>query len=221
MILETAKVCTKCKVEKPFTEFTRRKNVYKGVETWGYKSQCKPCHTLGNKFAREANLEKARAREKELREQRKLNRTPEQKEELRLKFVAWHTAWRKANPDKVKRAKLRRRDKELVYKRNRYQLKIDELRAKCREYGQLHREEISERQRRNHKKPEVRERLRAYQQARRPQDRIIARTKIRNLDTNYIKLIIRKNLGLPARMQSKSLIETQKLIIQIKREVRK
>jgi hypothetical protein len=67
----------------------------------------------------------------------------------------------------------------------------------------------------------VRERLRAYQQARRPQDRITARTKIRNLDTNYIKLIIRKNLGLPARMQSKSLIETQRLIIQIKREVRK
>lgn len=221
MILGTAKVCTKCKVEKPFTEFTRRKKMHKGVETWGYKSQCKPCHTEAGRVARQANLEKARAREKELREQRKLNMTPEQKEELRLKFVAWNTAWRKANPDKVKAIKLRRRDKELVYKRNRYQLKIDELRAKCREYSQLHREEISERQRRNHQKPEVRERLRAYQQARRAQDRITARTKIRNLDTNYIKLIIRKNLGLPARMQSKSLIETQRLIIQIKREVRK
>jgi hypothetical protein len=221
MILETAKVCTCCKQEKLLTEFTRRKYAYKGVERWGHKSQCKPCHTEAGRVARQANLEKARAREKELREQRKLNMTPEQKEELRLKFVAWNTAWRKANPDKVKAIKLRRRDKELVYKRNRYQLKIDELRAKCREYSQLHREEISERQRRNHQKPEVRERLRAYQQARRAQDRITARTKIRNLDTNYIKLIIRKNLGLPARMQSKSLIETQRLIIQIKREVRK
>jgi hypothetical protein len=176
---------------------------------------------LGNKLAREANLEKAHAREKELREQRKLNRTPEQKEELRLKFLAWNTAWRKANPDRVKAAKLRHRNRAIERKRERYQEKRDELRAKCREYSQIHREEISERQRRNRQKPEVRERLRAYQQARRPQDRITARTKIRNLDTNYIKLIIRKNLGLPARMQSKSLIETQRLIIQIKREVRK
>lgn len=221
MILETAKVCTKCKVEKPFTEFTRRRFVYKGVETWGYKSQCKPCHTLGNKFAREANLEKARAREKELREQRKLNRTPEQKEELRLKFVAWNTAWRKANPDKVKKAKLRHRDRAIERKRERYQEKRDELRAKCHEYYLTHKEEINERHQRHYQKPEVKERMRAYQQAARPQERIKARIKIRNLDPNYIKVLIRKNIGLPAHMVSKSLIETQRLIVQIKRKVRK
>ena len=215
------KICTCCKQEKPLTEFTRRKFVYKGVERWGHKSNCKPCHTLSNRLAREANIEKARAREKELREQRKLNRTPEQKEELRLKFLAWNTAWRKANPDRIKAAKLRHRNRAIERKRERYQEKRDELRAKCREYSQLHREEISERAKRHYQKLEVRERLRAYQKARRPQDRITARTKIRNIDTNYVKLIIRKNIGLPARMQSKSLIETQRLIIQIKREVRK
>jgi hypothetical protein len=176
---------------------------------------------LGNKLAREANLEKAHAREKELREQRKLNRTPEQKEELRLKFLAWNTAWRKANPDRVKAAKLRHRNRAIERKRERYQEKRDELRAKCREYSQIHREEISERQRKRHQQPEVRERLRAYQQARRPQNRITARTKIRNLDTNYIKLLVRRNIGLPAHLVSKSLIETQRLIVQIKREVRK
>jgi len=215
------KICTCCKQEKPLTEFTRRKNVYKGVETWGHKSHCKPCHTLGSKLAREANLEKAHAREKELREQRKLNRTPEQKEELRLKFLAWNTAWRKANPDRVKAAKLRHRNRAIERKRERYQEKRDELRAKCHEYYLANKEEINERHMKHYQKPEVKERLRAYQQAARPRERIKARMKIRNLDSNYIKLLIRRNIGLPAHLVSKSLIETQRLIVQIKREVRK
>lgn len=215
------KVCTCCKQEKPLTEFTRRKFVYKGVERWGHKSHCKPCHTLNNKIAREANLDKAHAREKELREQRIARMTSEQRNELRHKFYMWNTAWRKANPDRVKAAKLRRRDKELVYKRNRYQEKRDELRAKCREYYLAHKEEINERHQRHYQKPEVKERMRAYQQASRPQDRVKARMKIRNLDPNYIKLLIRRNIGLPAHLVSKSLIETQRLIVQIKREVRK
>jgi hypothetical protein len=195
--------------------------VYKGVERWGHKSQCKPCHTLSNKIAREANLEKAHAREKELREQRKLKMTPEQKEAQRLKVLGWQGVWRKANPDKVKATKLRRRDKELVYKRNRYQEKRDELRAKCHEYYLANKEEINERHQKHYQKPEVKERMRAYQQAARPQERIKARMKIRNLDPNYIKLLIRRNIGLPAHLVSKSLIETQRLIVQIKREVRK
>ena len=214
------KICTCCKQEKPLTEFTRRRFVYKGVERWGHKSQCKPCHTLGNKLARETDLEKAHAREKELRERRKLTITPEQKEELRQKTIAWQTAWRKANPDKVKEKKLRHRDREIERKRERYQEKKDELRAKCREYSQLHREEITERQKKHNQKPEVKARLKAYQQARRPQDRITAREKIRNLDDNYVKSIIRNNVGLPAHMQPKQLIEAQKLIIKIKRELR-
>lgn len=221
MILETAKVCTKCKVEKPFTEFTRRRFVYKGVERWGHKSHCKQCHTLNNKIAREANLEKAHAREKELREQRIARMTSEQRDELRHKFYGWNTAWRKANPDKVKAAKLRHRDRATERKRERYQEKRDELRAKCHEYYLTHKEEINERHQRHYQKPEVKERLRAYQQAARPQERIKARIKIRNLDPSYIKLLIRKNIGLPAHMVSKSLIETQRLIIQIKRKVRK
>jgi hypothetical protein len=147
--------------------------------------------------------------------------TPEQKEAQRLKVLGWQGVWRKANPDKVKATKLRRRDKELVYKRNRYQEKRDELRAKCREYDKLHREEISERQKRYNQIPEVQVRKKAYQQARRPQDRIKAREKIRDLDDNYIKTIIRRNVGLPSHMQPKQLIEAQKLIIKIKRELRK
>lgn len=215
------KICTCCKQEKPLTEFTRRKYAYKGVETWGHKSQCKPCHTLGNKLAREANLEKAHAREKELREQRKLKMTPEQKEVQRLKVLEWQRVWRKANLDKVKAAKLRRRDKELVYKRNRYQEKRDELRAKCHEYYLANKEEISERQKQYNQILEVREQKKAYRQERRPQDRIKMREKIRNLDDNYIKTIIRRNVGLPSHMQPKQLIEAQKLIIKIKRELRK
>jgi len=215
------KICTCCKQEKPLTEFTRRKFVYKGVERWGHKSHCKPCHVAKSKLAREANLEKARAREKELREQRIARMTSEQRNELRHKFYMWNTAWRKANPDKVKVAKLNHRDRAIARKRERYQEKRDELRAKCHEYYLAHKEEINERHRRHYQKPEVKERMRAYQQAARPQDRIKARMKIRNLDPNYIKVLIRKNIGLPAHLVSESLIETQRLIVQIKREVRK
>jgi hypothetical protein len=215
------KICTCCKQEKPLTEFTRRKYAYKGVERWGHKSYCKPCHTLSNKIAREANLEKAHAREKELREQRKLKMTPEQKEAQRLKVLGWQRVWRKANLDKVKAAKLRHRDRAIQRKRERYQEKRDELRAKCHEYYLANKEEINERHQRHYQKPEVKERMRAYQQAARPRERIKARMKIRNLDSNYIKLLIRRNIGLPAHLVSKSLIETQRLIVQIKREVRK
>lgn len=214
------KICTCCKQEKPLTEFTRRRFVYKGVERWGHKSHCKPCHTMNTRIARGMDLEKARAREKELRERRLGLETPEQKEARRLKQLALQRAWTAANRDKVKAAKLRRRDKELVYKRTRYQEKIDELRAKCREYYATHKEEISERNKRNNQQPEVQARRKAYQQARRPQDRVRIREKIRNLDDNYIKTVIRRNVGLPAHMQSKQLIETQKLIIKIKRELR-
>jgi hypothetical protein len=195
--------------------------VYKGVERWGHKSYCKPCHTLSNKIAREANLEKAHAREKELREQRKLKMTPEQKEVQRLKVLGWQRVWRKANLDKVKAAKLRHRDRAIERKRERYQEKRDELRAKCHEYYLANKEEINERHQRHYQKPEVKERLRTYQQAIRPQERIKARMRIRNLDPNYIKLLIRRNIGLPAHLVSKNLIETQRLIVQIKREVRK
>jgi len=215
------KICTCCKQEKPLTEFTRRKFVYKGVERWGHKSHCKPCHKMNTRIARGMDLEKAHAREKELRERRLGLETPEQKETRRLKALEWQRVWRKANLDKVKAAKLRHRDRAIERKRERYQEKRDELLAKCREYHQLHREEISERLKRHHQKPEVKERLRTYQQAIRPQERVKARMKIRNLHPNYIKLMIRRNIGLPAHMVSESLIETQRLIVQIKREVRK
>jgi hypothetical protein len=214
------KICTCCKQEKPLTEFTRRRFVYKGVERWGHKSHCKPCHTMKTRIARGVDLEKARAREKELRERRLGLETPEQKEARRLKALEWQRAWNAANRDKVKASKLRRRDKELAYKRKRYQEKIDELRAKCREYYTTHKEEIRERNKRNNQQPEVQARRKAYHQARRPQDRVRMREKIRNLDDNYIKTVIRRNVGLPAHMQSKQLIEAQKLILKIKRELR-
>jgi membrane protein insertase Oxa1/YidC/SpoIIIJ len=59
-------------------------------------------------------------------------------------------------------------------------------------------------------KPDVRERK-----------RLRMREKIRNLDDYYVQRIIHNNTGLPPHLQSKSLIEVQKLIIQIKRELRK
>ena len=117
------KVCTCCKQEKPLTEFTRRKFVYKGVERWGHKSHCKPCHTMNNRIARGMDLEKAHAREAELRLRRLGLETPEQKEARRLKALEWQRAWRDANPDKVKAKKLRHRDREIERKRERYQEK--------------------------------------------------------------------------------------------------
>lgn len=108
--METAKVCNKCKVEKAITEFTRRKYVYKGVERWGYKAWCKPCRTLDSKLAREANLEKARARTNELHAQRRARMTPEEREALKVKHREWDNDWRKKNPERVK--ELKRKDRE-------------------------------------------------------------------------------------------------------------
>jgi hypothetical protein len=108
--METVKVCTKCKVEKAITEFTRRKYAYKGTEKWGHKSVCKPCHTLNNKLARNANIEQARARANELHAQRMTRMTTEEREALKVKHREWGNNWKKKNPERVK--ELKRKDRE-------------------------------------------------------------------------------------------------------------
>ena len=215
--MSESKVCLCCKIEKPLTEFTRQKYAHKGVEVWKHKAWCKPCRSKKTIEDRLANVDKARATEAVNRRERKENMTPEAKEKKR----AWIRAWSKANNERIKENALKHRDKTISRKREHYHDVRDERLAKSKEYYTNNKEKIKEKYKEYIAKPEVRARRRAYLDANLERERLRMREKIRNLDDNYVRNIIRVNTGLPQRLQSRPLIEAQKLIIQIKRELRK
>ena len=202
------KVCSKCKVEKPFTEFTQRKFVYKGVERLGYKSWCKPCHTLGSKLAREANLEKARLREAELREQRMARMTPEEREAHNAKQLQWTTEWRKAHLDKVKemKRKYREANKERIAAKKAADAKTEHGRALDKARGDRYRARHPER---------VRELQKAVSAKRAPIAKEEARQKRVKLCNSYVAQL----LQLPTGVVPPELIEVARTRIKIKREV--
>jgi hypothetical protein len=206
--MDTVKVCTKCKVEKPFTEFTRRKNVYKGVETWGYKSQCKPCHNQATHLARQANLEKARARDAELREQRMARMTPEEREAHNAKCLAWANEWRKAHTDKVKemKSKYRETHKEKIAAKKAADAKTEHGRALDRARGERYRAKHPERVRELHKIASTKRAPIAKQEAK--QKRI-----------KLVKSYVAQLLQLPTAVIPPELIELERTRLQIKRMV--
>jgi len=215
--MSESKVCLCCKVEKPLTDFTRQKYAHKGVEVWKHKAWCKTCRSKKNTEDRLANVEKALAVEANTRRKRKETMTPEAKEKQR----AWVRAWSKANNARIKENALKHRDKTIARKKEHYQDVRDEHLAKCKTYYTNNKEKIKEKYNEYISKPEVRARRRAYLDANLERERLRMREKIRNLDDNYVRNIIRVNTGLPPRLQSRPLIEAQKLIIKIKRELRK
>jgi hypothetical protein len=211
------KVCLCCKVEKPLTDFTRQKYAHKGVVIWKHKAWCKPCRSKKNTKDRLANVDKARAAEANNRRKRKENMPPEAKEKQR----EWVRAWAKANNTRIKQNALKHRDKTIARKREHYQEVREERLVKCKEYYINNKEKIKEKYKEYMAQPEVQARRRAYLDANLERERLRMREKIRNLDDNYVRNIIRVNTGLHQRLQSRPLIEAQKLIIQIKREIRK
>jgi hypothetical protein len=204
--MDTAKVCSKCKVEKPFTEFTRRKNVYKGVETWGYKSQCKPCHNLTTHLARKANVEKARAREAELRKQRMDSMTPEEREAHNAKCLAWANEWRKAHTDKVKEMKRKHREanKERIAAKKAADAKTEHGRALDKKRGERYRAKHPER---------VRELQKAQSAKRAPVAKQEARQKRVKLCNSYVAQL----LQLPTAIVPPELINLERTRVLIKR----
>lgn len=208
-VMETAKVCSKCKVEKATTEFTRRKYVYKDVERWGYKAWCKPCHTLDSKLARETNLEKARARTNELHAQRMARMTVEEKEAHNAKNREWRNDWRKKNPERVKEMKRKGREihRERIAAKKAADAKTEHGRAldKARRerYWAAHPER-------------VRALARAKSVKRAPIEKENAKQKRIKLSKSYVAQLLR----LPTTVVPPELIEVERLRIFIKRKLK-
>ena len=118
--------------------------------------------------------------------------------------------WSKANNAMIKESALKHRDTAIVRKHVHYQDAREERMDKSKAYYTNNKEKIKEYYKYYVPKPETRERK-----------RLRMREKTRNLDDYYVQRIIHNNTGLPRHLQSKPLIEVQKLIIQIKREIRK
>lgn len=207
--METAKVCTKCKAEKAITEFTQRRFVYKGVERWGYKSWCKPCHSLGSAVARAANLEKARARKKELYAQRMARMTAEEKEARNAKSRKLHTKWRKENKERVKELKRRYQEankeriaaKKMAYAKTEHARALDKIRKQ--RYMMAH--------------PERAQKSRTTAAAKRaPIAKEEARQKRIKLSSSYVAQM----LCLPTAVVPPELIEVERLRIFINRKLK-
>ena len=130
--------------------------------------------------------------------------------EAKEKQRAWIRAWGNTSNAIIRESALKHRDETIVRSHKSYQDVRAERMAKSKEYYTNNKEKIKEKYKDYVPKPEVRERK-----------RLRMREKIRNLDDYYVQRIIHNNTGLPPHLQSKSLIEVQKLIIQIKRELRK
>ena len=88
-IIETMKSCGKCKVEYPFTNFTKDKNT-----KTGYSSYCRSCKSGADKEYI-ANNPEARQKNKD--------RSKKWREENPEKYSEHMRSWRKSNPEKKRR----------------------------------------------------------------------------------------------------------------------
>lgn len=82
-ITELGKVCTRCGLDKPLTEYTREKR-----HVLGLNAVCKACIAMRARAYREADPERAAAQRKAYYEAN------------REKVHAINAAWRKANPER-------------------------------------------------------------------------------------------------------------------------
>ena len=99
------KVCTKCRLEKPFSGFTKTK-----ATKDGYHSNCKECRSKTKKLHRGLNHESILEREAAYRELKR--------EHLR----AYHKSWRGANPESVVSHRQQWLNKNPEYQREHYLL---------------------------------------------------------------------------------------------------
>lgn len=222
-MLEDSKSCTKCGEVKAFSFFGEKRWTKKdGTVTTSHKSQCHPCRHQAEKERITATPE-ARAKHSEqiaqARRKRMDSMTTKEKEQARERQRAWDKAWRKANPEKIKTTKLRSRDKEIAYKRERYQKKKEELNTKCREYYQQHKEEIQKRGKRYLADSEVQKRIREHRKKTRGYEREKMRKKIKNLDDYYVKQVLVQGTGLKPSQLPLALVEAKKLQLKIRRMI--
>lgn len=79
------KVCTKCEIEKPLTEYNKEKRVKSGL-----RACCKECNKANSKKYRQENREKIKAQKKKYRQENR------EKERTR------HKKWEQENREKVR-----------------------------------------------------------------------------------------------------------------------
>jgi len=131
------KKCTKCGVEKPFSEFYKEKTVKSGL-----RSSCKDCERLRNKIYREKNKEKVKKHAKEY--------CKKNKEKLKDTLYKW----REENPEKFKTINKRyyEKNKENLNEktRNYYNKNREACLQQKSEYFQKNKDKIREYNRRYH-----------------------------------------------------------------------
>ena len=104
---DNTKVCTKCNVEKPFSEFYRRQS-----SKDGHRTECKLCENTRSKIAYNSNPDYHRGRSRQWR-----IKNPE-------KHASAKRSWKEANPEKVK-----------VYEKTYYQKNSEKVRNRVKKYS--------------------------------------------------------------------------------------
>ena len=149
------KTCSKCKREKPLTQFSKDKS-----KKDGHKYVCKLCAKVRDKAYREANREKLKARKKAYREsnpekikalskawyeanREKIKaRKKAYREANREEINAWQKAYRESNPEKIKAYREANREEMKAYR----EANREKLKALSKAYYEANREKISARQ---------------------------------------------------------------------------
>lgn len=98
------KICSKCKIEKEFIEFSKRK-----IEKDGLNRQCKECIKIySRKYDKQYRMDKADKIKEHSEKYRKKNR---------LKMFEYRKQYRKINADKIKAYNIKNADKIKEYQK--------------------------------------------------------------------------------------------------------
>jgi len=118
MLLDCRKICTKCKIEKPFEAFTRTKQMKDGR-----LSYCTACKSAAAKARKQANPDKYSSKQAEY-DRRYIERHPDRVRDVKRK-------WHQENSEKARETAAKWRDKN----RNRVRLYIRMANARRRANG--------------------------------------------------------------------------------------
>jgi len=135
------KTCNKCKIEKPLSDFSKKKQ-----GKYGVSSICKLCSNQHNRAYREANKEKEKARQKAYREANK-DKEKAYREANKDKIKAYQKAYRESNKDKIKsyhkEYRQSNKDKVRENKKAYYEANKDKIREKNKAYYEANKDKIN------------------------------------------------------------------------------
>lgn len=220
------RVCSECNLFKEAKAFGFKKYKRKdGTEVLRMRSKCTSCRYRSEFLNKPEEVKIAKKKQfAQNRIRRIQSMTENELEAYKAKQKEWNKIWRERLPEKYlelrRQSRIKRRDEDIAYKRQRYAEKKEEINAKYRAYYLKTREERLAYCKQYNDLPETKERRKLYRKERRPEDRIIARQKISNLDANYVKLVIRRGTLLKHRHIPTSLVEAKRVQLMILRSLR-